>query len=538
MNEAAAREVTLLQAFETVQPPSASWSDDDRAWANRVALEAAGTAAAPEDFIAQRARHALQRLVPRERAAARWLAQPLWRASAVAGLAVIAFVLGLLADSIGTGQRINLLAPPLWAVLAWNAVVYLALAASAVVGVVHSLGRGIARGPGRGATVETDGGTARAAEHGSGHRTERGGDPLARTPATAGPVKRALHALAGAAASAPGGGPGSAAWLRYATLWAGRSAAIASARTGVAFHAAAAALALGLIAGLYARGVVLDYRAAWQSTFLSVPAAHALVTGGLTPAATLSGIALPDAAGFAALRAASSDTAAGAPAAPWLHLFALTLALFVVLPRTVLALAGALRAQWLARRIVLPLADDYYARLVRLQRGGAAEVHVRPYAHTPSPQAVLGLRALLAEAFGAKLGLQIAPAVAFGAEDDALVPLPGSASHAAAWFELSATPENEHHVRFAQRVAAHAEAGASVLVLIDETAFKRRFQAAPERLAQRRDAWRQACDRLGTLPVFADFEPLDARAALPGLEAALQRPVRLDVSADHTVPEP
>src|ERR1700754_873498 len=142
MNEASARDVTLLQAFETAQPASSTWSADDRAWADRVALEAAGSGIAPDEFIAQRARHALQRLAPRERLAARWLAQPVWQRRWIVVVALLAFVVGITADSLGgvfggsfgANQRINLLAPPLWGVLAWNVVIYLVLAGAALAG--------------------------------------------------------------------------------------------------------------------------------------------------------------------------------------------------------------------------------------------------------------------------------------------------------------------------------------------------------------------------------------------------------------------
>ena len=161
-------------------------------------------------------------------------------------------------------------------------------------------------------------------------------------------------------------------------------------RAETLLHAGAAALGLGLIAGLYARGLVLDYRAAWESTLLSPAAAHALVTWVLQPASVLSGIALPDAAAFASLQAAHGDSRAGAPAAPWIHLFALTLLWAVVLPRTLLALLCLGRAGLLARRFRLPLDEPYFQRLARLQRGGAAQVAVWPYGHAPSPQAALG----------------------------------------------------------------------------------------------------------------------------------------------------
>ena len=63
------------------------------------------------------------------------------------------------------------------------------------------------------------------------------------------------------------------------------------------------------------------------------------------------------------------DTSAGATAAPWIHLWALTLLLLVVLPRSALAWWNTVRAQWLARRVLLPLTDPYFQRLTQLQRG-------------------------------------------------------------------------------------------------------------------------------------------------------------------------
>ena len=491
MNEAAARQVTLLEAYESVQPASPEWGDDDRVWADRVVMEAAGAQATPDEFLAQRAGHAMQRLAPRERAVARWLAQPLRRRHWGAVVALIAFALGLLADGIGSSQRINLLAPPLWGVLAWNVVVYLGLLGALLAGL------------------------------------------LRRVPGAPGPLVRGMQALMRRGRSVRGSGGGSrSAMQRFVQLWVQRGGRLSALRAAALLHVGAALLALGLIAGLYARGLVLDFRAVWESTFFSPTAAHTLVSGVLAPASRLSGIALPDAAAFAALQAAQGDAAAGAPAAAWLHLFALSLLLFVVLPRALLALVCAARARLRAQRFVLPLDDPYFQRLLRLQRGAAALVQVWPYAITPSPQAVLGLRALLAETFGARVGLQIAPAVAFGAEDDAPAAPASTTSHALVWFDLSATPEPENHARFVRQLAAALPKGASVLVLIDEAAFKRRFESMPERLAQRRKAWSAMCAELGTLAVFADLDAPEPAAIEPALQAALAQPVRASAPAD------
>ena len=485
MNEDRAREVTLLQAFETAQPSSPSWSDDDRAWATRLALEE-GTAEA-KTFVARRARHALQRLAPREPGVAKWLARRLWHRRWVAWAALAGLIVGLLADSIGGSQRINLLAPPLWAVLAWNAVVYLLLLG-------HALARLLMR------------------------KTRPGG--LVRL------MQRVLRLGRGLPAPPARSANGSASALQiFAKLWAQRSAALSTARAATLLHVAAAALALGLIAGMYLRGLVLDYRAAWESTFLTAESAHAILAALLAPAVAISGVALPDAATFELLRSAHGSTAPGAPAAAWIHLLALTLLLFVVLPRTLLALAGALRAHWLARHVALPLDDAYFQRLDRQQHGDVAQVVVLPYASTPSAQAALALRALLAPALGDGLQIRVAPTMAFGAEDEVAAALPPGTTLAIALFDLAATPEAESQGRFAQQLAARVLPGAAVIVLVDEAAFGQRFGTDSARLAQRRDTWRVFAEALGTLPVFVDLDGADPGAASRAVELALRSPV-------------
>jgi Protein of unknown function (DUF2868) len=491
MNERSAREVTLLQAFETAQPAAPNWSDDDRAWATRLALHDGAPDA--QTFIARRAHHALQRLAPREPALAQWLARRLWHPRWIGWALLAGLAGGVLADSIGSSQRINLLAPPLWGVLAWNALVYVVL-------IGHAFARLLTRPTRTGALVRL---TQRALRLG-----------------------RRLPGLEVNGAGPSGSGP---ALRAFAGLWLRASAPLSAARASTLLHAAAAALALGLVAGLYLRGLVLDYRAAWESTFLSADAARAILSSVLAPAAAISGIALPDAAGFEALRVAHGDagvaTAAGASAAPWIHLLALTLLCFVVLPRGALALAGALRAQWLARRVALPLDDAYFQRLARLQHGDVARVVVQPYAATPAAQAALGLQALLVPALGDGLKLRIAPTVAFGAEDEAGAALEAGTTLAIALFDLSATPEGENQGRFAQQLAGRAPAGAATILLVDESAFKQRFGADSARLAQRREAWRAFAEGLGTPVVCVDLSTPDLAGATRTLQSALRSPV-------------
>jgi len=136
----------------------------------------------------------------------------------------------------------------------------------------------------------------------------------------------------------PGSANGSAsAFKGFAGLWLRASSAFSATRAALLLHTTAAALGLGLIGGLYLRGLVLDYRAAWESTFLSADNAHALLAAVFAPAMALSNIAWPDSATFVAMRSVHGAAQTGAPAAPWIHLLALTLLFAVVLPRMLLA---------------------------------------------------------------------------------------------------------------------------------------------------------------------------------------------------------
>jgi hypothetical protein len=443
LNEGDARRVLLLQRHEGAAA-SPLWTDADRDWATQAALREVGDAASAEDFLAARARLAMQRLGPRG-----VREPPRFGASWLLGAMAVGVVFGAATDAIGPGERfVNLLALPVWGVVAWNLVVYALLAWGALA------------------------------------RTSSGGG-LRRL------LQRRLGDDAASAVAAPLNG----------------------ARAALLLHAAALSLALGLLAGMYVRALVFDYRAGWQSTFLDGAAVHAWLSTLLAPASTLSGIPLPDAATLQAMRVVPGQGAT-ASAAPWIHLYAVTLALVVIVPRTLLALWQGVRAARLARRFPVDLGAPYFQRLLRHQRGASSAVEVRPHAQTPGAPAVLGLRRLLAAVFGDALKLEIAATCAHGAEDNAP---PASASAATiALFDLSATPEAESQGRFVQAL------GGAPVLLVDEAAFRARFGAGGARHTERRAAWKQFAQGLQRPIVFVDLQQPDLAAAQSQIEAALR----------------
>jgi hypothetical protein len=276
-----------------------------------------------------------------------------------------------------------------------------------------------------------------------------------------------------------------------ARRWAELSAPLMLTRVAVLLHMAAAAVAIGLVGSMYLRGLVLDFRAGWQSTFLDSAVVHQLLSTLLAPAQAVTGIAVPDAAALEAIRLTAPTQPASASAAPWIHLYGATLVLAVVLPRLALALLALGQSLYRSRRFVLPLNDAAILRDLQRLRRHASRVQVCPYAQAPAASAALGLRTLLARELGDDLQLQVAATTTVGDEDEAAQRLTADgATLRVVLVDLAATPEDDHQGRFVRALRAAAPQLPMWLV-VDESAYRRRFESMPERIDERRAVWRQ-----------------------------------------------
>lgn len=474
MDESAALAVTAVRAVEIADRGRSLWSDADRAWASRAAAEVVGETADGAAFVARRAGLALERLgersamIPRAVRALRWRRWVGWMA------VVGAFVAGLAIDRIGGGQRINLLAPPVFALLLWNLAVYALLA------IGYVLRYGDARAPG----------------------------PLRLGLLRAAAMRRPRGS------GADGVVPGIAALTRD---WARVAGPLYAARTARILHLAAAALALGVIAGLYLRGLALEYRAGWESTFLDAQSVRTLLAIALAPGSWVSGLALPSVDALAAIRSPASENAA-----LWLHLFAATVMSVVVLPRALLAAAAWLLERHRAAHLPIPLAEPYFQRLLRGFRGGPQRVRVIPYSYALSPSALAGLELLVQRSFGGSATVTVESPRAYGDEDAAgAAALPAGDGYVIALFSLTATPERETHGAFVASLVARSRAEVPLLVLVDESAFRGRWPDDAARIAQRQALWRESLATWHCLPVFVDLGKPDLPAAELAIDAAL-----------------
>jgi hypothetical protein len=283
------------------------------------------------------------------------------------------------------------------------------------------------------------------------------------------------------------------------------------------FHFAAAALACGLVAGFYVRGIGLEYRAGWESTFLGPAQVREVVRLLYGPASLLTGIRLPSsAAEIEALRWRGG--AGGSAAAAWIHLMAATALIFVIVPRLLLGAFAAVAAWTAARSIALPDAAVPYVRRVLATTDAAlpaSNVQVTPYAYAPDSASLRGAERLLHATFGPDARIVIDAAIAYGDETS----MPGRITSADAQvllLSLAATPEAENHGAVLAAARTHVQRAAAktrFLLLIDESPFLQRMRGDPTlagRIDERRQTWRNFAAAHAAKPCFVDLASLAA----------------------------
>ena len=460
MNERTARDVVLMRAIETADAKREILSDDDRLYASRSARELAHWQAAEgkseprlDHFLGQRGELILKRLAERTPAFASFRNRRSLLPLLAVLLPVVGFVAGAALDHIGNPHRVDLLSAPLLLIVGWNLLVYLALIVWAF---VPSKSTGWASP-----------------------------QLLRRLSVGKAALPRKLPA------------PLAAGITQYFIDWSQLSAKVTRLRLGRTVHLAAAAFALGAIASLYARGMLTQYAAGWESTFLDAQQVHTLLSILFTPALAifpLQGFTLAD---VEALRFVQEPSPAGG--ARWVHLYAATLLLLVVLPRVVLALVSALRARRLAHRFPLDLGQPYYRLLAdKVGASGPSVLRVIPYSFTVDEARHKGLAAVAAMVLGEQAQLMLRPSCPYGEEpkdalsdarlDDADVTV------SAVLFNLAATPERENHGAFLDYLARNTPRGVAVLLdesgLVERSAGQAGFDS---RVAERVALWQQFC---------------------------------------------
>ena len=428
----------LVRAIETADQNKEILSDDDRLYASRSARELAQWRAADrkaevtgDDFLQQRAEQILKRLAERHAAFASFLKQRSQLHALSWALPLIGLLLGAGLDRITDPHRVDLLSAPLLLIIGWNLLVYVGLLIWLFI-------------PSR-----------------------------PRVPHRMKAPRKLPSAL-------------STAVMDFLREWSQLSARLNAARLSRTVHLSAAAFAAGALASLYARGLLSQYAAGWESTFLDASQVHSLLSTLFTPAVALFHLQGFTLAEIEALR--FPQTTASAGGARWVHLYAATILLLVIVPRLLLAAFAQWQASRLTRHFPLDLEQPYFRQLNdAMGRSQGGTLRVLPYSFTVDEQRHRGLQHIAIAMFGEQGRLMLRPSTAYGeapqVSDDADV------AATAALFNLTATPEQENHGVFLDALSKAAPRG--VTVLLDESAYLQRM--GPERLAERVALWQEFC---------------------------------------------
>lgn len=450
-------EIIRVRAAEEADGENRVWDGETRRAVTREAGEKKGKDA--EAFLSRRSSLLISKTNEGAQVPEAWtLAVPSW--VTFAGW-ILAFVIGWWFAALGQEQEINLLALPLIGLLAWNAVV-------TVLSLLSGTGK-----------IES--------------------------PQKAGWLEKALTKL-------KTGDAKETFEPNFEGTFAKRSRELTqpallkrlSLRFREWLHIGAAILALGSVAGMYARGWSKEYRAVWESTLLDNASAQTFFRVLFTPASAVTGIAIPLEELPAMRRGADHVTAQPGPALPWIHLYAATLGLFIVVPRILLTALDHSRTRKIPH-LVLQNSDwqAYTRRLLSQIDGQGASALVLIHG-LPSNSAAQDRWRQWTHSQWNDVGRIEFQSVPVGAESEFVSGWQVSHPRAILIFNMATTPELEVHRALVETLLAKIEKSANAMTLfvaLDDFELRKRwsgFADSEKRLAGRAATWHE---KLASLPV-------------------------------------
>jgi Protein of unknown function (DUF2868) len=404
-------------------------------------------------------------------------------------VAIPAFAAGLFINGLGTTQRVNLLNFPLLILLLWNMGTYAGTILPPLLGkdltgpLLRHLAKGFA------AVTEWLG---------------KGPWP-----------KMAL----------PGGADRE--WIlqsseRFMNLWWRHWHPVIISRVRHLLHIGAACLALGIILSMYVRGLVLDYQATWESTFLSAAPVHTVLYGLLGPAAWLLGFPFPPAEDLAQLQAPGHGSAA-----PWIHMWTLTAFIGIVIPRITLAWLSARFAHKAAQSFTLPLDEPYYLQLLSTERGQGIQIAIVPYSYQPSPAALDCLGQCLLDLIGNQATLHWRDPLPYGQTSVTWLQATASPQTVVLLCNLAQTPEAEVHGELFHMLQASIESSNGqhhLLLVLDQEPY--RHLADQTQMRERQQTWQRLANDYHLQIVAFDGKDTSRDQLLEKAQAALWPPKR------------
>lgn len=348
LDEASARQLVLVRAIDEADADGSLLGSVERERLEQEALDASREAAAAggldrAGYLRERSRRLLAAVEQRQpQLAGLQQAEP-WRRWLAWLLPLAACLLGAAFDRIENPQRVNMLSPPLLAVLLWNVLAYVVLVVAWFLprqwpapSLLALLQQWLARAPRLGARPR---------------RLRR--DVLGRFQ---------LHWLRATGAQ-------QVAWGKQV------------------LHTTAAGWAVGLGLSIVLGGLVRQYRVGWESTLLELHQVHTFLSVLFAPV-----VAVLPLQGFSIEQLQRMEFGSGAAigvgeARHWVALYLGLLAVVVAVPRGVLAAWAAWRARRLSAAVAIDLRDPYFVQV--LARVSPARVTVGVLAYDEEARGVL-----------------------------------------------------------------------------------------------------------------------------------------------------
>ena len=370
-------------------------------------------------------------------------------------LAIPAFLAGLLVNGLGDSQRVNLLNFPLLILLLWNFGIYLS---SALLPLFNF------------STAKTtwfDSAATWLAQLVSnrGQRSWLSGN--FSDPSTTSWVQETTKRFT------------TLLWPHIQPVWTHRLRQL--------LHLGAACVAMGMVLGLYIRGLALDYQATWESTFLSATQVHGILQILLGPAAWVLQYPFPNISEISSLQAPQHG-----PAAMWIHMWAVTVIAGIVIPRSIMIWISQRFLDQASESFVLPTSDPYFVHLLAPDRGQGVRVDIMPYSYHPSPEAKNFVDRGLLDLFGNLASIQWHQPIPFGQEFSSPAEASAHLQTSVVVFNAGQTPEGEvqgEWLHSMQTQIGRDSANSKLLVLLDEKTYRKAMDE--NRVIERQRAWQR-----------------------------------------------
>lgn len=463
------KELTWTRILELSALEQKKFTAEDSSTCTSEAALQVGESGSQKDFLLTRATKVLDLLKQK----APELLQPepsdlrVWTIGLI--FVCLAFLLGVFTDELATtGNKINLLSPPLLGLFLWNILIYIWLMVSFIVRCVR-----------------------KEKTFGAGPLRELLSSSFTKIQTTASKKSPTL--------------------TQFFKIWIPAEAPYLRRIVACILHLSAMCFGLGLIFSIGIRGWGTAYTAGWESTWLAEKPNAVLAFLNLVYNILPSNDNLFQTLNTEVVKNMRFDvTPAGVPATYWMIRLITATAIIVIIPRLFLFLYNKVRANFIKNNFPINLQTPYYQNIIRQWHGQSMTIRVLPFGKDLTTEEKNNIEdlSLAINQSGNKFIFEPT------AHEDTPLPTIENGKAEELWivFSMAATPEKEVHIQFAKDIRDLCNKNeASCKVLINSDVFIERFSGTPKRIEERKKNWSTFLDSTAVPYAFANLDSLNVK---------------------------